>query len=100
MRACAGVVAASSVLFLVVTAHAEGPPLGELDALRLELLVTQRQLIQERAGRVAAESQLEYAAKGRELDAALGAAAARAGVDLREGWRPDVGKRAWLKQAK
>ena len=69
-------------------------------AMMLERLVLQRQVIEERAGRLVAEAELlkrDYAVKGQELDAQMATAAKAAGVDLRDGWRPDLQQKRWVK---
>ena len=69
-------------------------------AMTLERLVLQRQVLEERAGRLAAESDLlkaQFLGKAKELDAAMEQAATAAGVKLQDGWRPDLAGKRWVK---
>ena len=83
-----------SLIWLLALAHAEeAPKLDETVALRLQLLATERALLESQAQRLVDQ----YAAKGRELDAIMEAEAVRAGVKLSDGWRPDLARRVWVK---
>lgn len=71
--------------------------LEEVDALRMQLLVAERRVLEERAGRLQAELRLaeaEYRATAQALDAAIEAAAKKAGVDLSV-YSPDLIGRRW-----
>lgn len=86
------------LLLLAVPAFAqETKPLEELHALRIRVLMLERQVIEAQAGRVQAQAALQYQEKAKALDAAVEAAAKDAGVDLREGWQPDVEAKVWRK---
>ena len=69
----------------------ETKPLSELHALRIKVLILERQVIEAQAARV-------YQEKAKALDAAVEAAAKEAEVDLKEGWQPDVDKKVWRKK--
>ena len=101
---CAAIVGALFVA-LVNAQEATKPPetnhtITPEQAMTLERLVLQRQVLEERAGRLAAESDLlkaQFLGKARELDAAMEQAASAAGVMLQDGWRPDLAGKRWVK---
>ena len=74
------------ILLLAAPAFAaeETKPLSEVHALRIRVLMLERQVMA-----------LQYQAKA--LDAAVEAAAKEADVDLKEGWQPDVDAKVWRK---
>jgi hypothetical protein len=90
---------------------AEAPrPLGELDALRIGKLYAERQVFEQALLKLQAQQESlrvqtqstrrEYEAKNAELQAAIGAAAAGAGLsaaDLAAGWQPAPEERRWIK---
>ena len=75
----------------------ETKPLSELQALRIKVLVLERQMIEAQAARVQAQAALQYQEKARALDAAVEAAAQEAGVALKVGWQPDLDAQVWRK---
>jgi len=86
-------------LLVAVPAFAaeETKPLAEVHALRIRVLMLERQVIEAQAGRVQAQAALQYQEKAKVLDATIEAAAKEADVDLKEGWQPDVDKKVWRK---
>jgi len=76
------------ILLLAAPAFAaeETKPLSEVHALRIRVLMLERQVMA-----------LQYQAKAKALDAAVEAAAKEADVDLKEGWQPDVDAKVWRK---
>ena len=93
-------VAVAVALAVAIVNAADNHALTPEQVAGLERLVLQRQVIEERAGRLVAEAELlkrDYAAKGQELDAVMATAAKAAGVDLRDGWRPDLQQKRWVK---
>jgi len=85
------------LLALPALAAEETKPLAEVHALRIRVLMLERQVIKAQAGRVQAEATLQYQEKAKALDAAVEAAAKESDVDLKEGWQPDVEKKVWRK---
>ena len=87
------------LLLLAVPALAaeETKPLAEVHALRIRVLMLERQVIEAQAGRVQAQAALQYQEKAKALDAAVEAAAKESEVDLKEGWQPDVEAKVWRK---
>ena len=68
----------------------ETKPLSELQALRIKVLVLERQVVEAQSARL-------YQEKALALNAAVEAAAKESEVDLKEGWQPDVDARVWRK---
>lgn len=97
-----GIAVAALGILLATVAWAEdatppAPPLAsELDVARIEVLTLKRQVLEDRTARVVAEAQAAYGALARDLDAAIEAAAARAGVDPKV-YRLDLPSRTWRK---
>jgi len=91
------VIAALLLLAVPTFAAEETKPLSEVHALRIRVLMLERQVIEAQAGRVQAQAALQYQAKAKALDAAVEAAAKEADVDLKEGWQPDVDAKVWRK---
>ena len=99
------VVALALALALAAPAMAQDPAkpatspltLSELDALRIDRLALERELVAERIRRMQAEAK-ELDRRGHELNALVNAAVAeaakRAGVDA-EKCKPDIGTRTW-----
>ena len=86
---------AVAIALMVSLVNAQEPKrLDETVALRLQLLATERALLEERAQRLAEA----YAVKGREADAIMEAEAVRAGLSLQDGWRPDLTTKTWVKR--
>lgn len=76
----------------------ETKPLDEVQALRIRVLMLERQLIQDQVARVQAQGQLQFEAKTREIDQAVLKAAKEAGLEPPEAWWPDVETRQWKKR--
>lgn len=72
-------------------------PLAEVDALKIKVLMLERQLIQEQVSRVQAQAQVQFAEKAKALNAQIEQSAKNAKVDLADGWQPDVEKKQWKK---
>ena len=85
------------LLAVPIFAAEETKPLSEVHALRIRVLMLERQVIEAQAGRVQAQAALQYQEKAKALDAAVEAAAKEADVDLKEGWQPDVDAKVWRK---
>jgi len=92
--------AMAGLLLLAVPTFAaeETKPLTEVHALRIRVLMLERQVIEAQAGRVQAQAALQYQEKAKALDSAIEAAAKEADVDLKEGWQPDVEAKVWRKK--
>lgn len=82
-----------ALLAAIVNAE-EAKTIGEVEALRMKLLMTERALIESQAQRLSDH----FAAKGKELDALIEATAKDAGLALKDGWRPDPDQRRWRKE--
>ena len=83
--------AMAGILLLAAPVFAqETKPLTEVHALRIKVLVLERQVIEAQAARL-------YQEKAKALDAAVEAAAKESEVDLKEGWQPDVDAKVWRK---
>ena len=89
-----------ALLVLATSARAEEKPVDETAVLRLRALDAESKMFEQMAVRLQAEAvlaQMRHAEKRRELDAALVAAGAAAGVDPRQ-WEIDVNARVWRKR--
>ena len=95
------------ILLLAAPALAaeETKPLEEMQALKIRVLILERQMIEQKSARIQAEGNLlllqnqgDYGKKAKELDAAIEAAAKEADVDLKDGWQPDVDAKVWKKK--
>lgn len=73
------------------------PAVSAEDATAMKLLFTERLAIEQKARADRAESQLAYEHKTGELEKLVQEAARRAGIDLKDGWQPDIEKRVWRK---
>lgn len=93
----------AGLLVLIATAAAaedKAPLLAAEDALTIEKLGLELEVMQQRAERLRLEIELlkrDFPGKARERDAAIEAAAAKADVKLSEGWRPVLDERVWRK---
>jgi len=92
------------LLVLPVLAAEETKPLEEVQALKIRVLILERQMIEQKSARIQTEGNLlllqnqgDYGKKAKELDAVIEAAAKEAGLDLKEGWQPDVEAKVWRK---
>lgn len=97
MRRLALILLTIITLAIPAIAAEDTKPLEELPALRIKVLMLERQVIQEQTGRLNAEAQIQYAEKALAFNRAVEAAAKAAGLDLKEGWQPDVDARVWRK---
>ena len=80
----------------------------EATALKIQVADLEQRLIAERAAKLQAEirereaalelHKRDFAGKSSELNALVEAAAKKAGVDLKDGWRPNPIKRVWEQQ--
>jgi hypothetical protein len=89
--------AALCALLLALAAPAfaaDAPPVDELTAAKIKMLMLERELIRARAegGQCAAVG--AYDAKGKAIEAAVSEAAKAVGLDPATSW-PDVEKRTW-----
>jgi len=76
------------------------PALEEMDALKIGKLMAERQAIQNAYDTSVARQELlkrEFADKTTALNVAVDEAAQRGKVVLKDGWKPDVEKRIWVK---
>ncbi len=80
-----------------VLAAEETKPLDEVYALKIKILVLERQVIEAQTGRLQCQAGVQYQEKAKALDAAIEAAGKAAEIDLKDGWQPDVEKRIWKK---
>ena len=85
------------ILATPTLAAEETKTLDEVQALKIKVLILERELIQERLSRVQLQAQGQFQQKGKELDRAIEAAAKEADIDLKEGWQPDMESRTWKK---
>jgi hypothetical protein len=79
---------------------AEAPKLEEIDALRIGKLAAERAALMEAYQRVQLEQverQRLFTEKSAALTTAIAGAAAKAGLDLKDGWRPDPDREVWIK---
>jgi hypothetical protein len=78
----------------------ESPKLDEVEALRIGKLAAERALVMEEFKRgqlEQAERQRVFAEKNAALTNAINEAATKAGLDVKEGWRPDPDRGVWVK---
>ena len=71
--------------------------ISELDALKIKVLFLERQLIEAKVSALQCQAAAQFKEKAKELDTTVEAAAKTAGVDLKDGWQPDVERRVWKK---
>ena len=90
--------AMAGIMLLAPPAFAqEAKPLSEVQALRIKVLLLERQVIEAQVGLVQCRAPIQYQEKAKALDAAVEAAAKESEVDLKDGWQPDVDARVWRK---
>lgn len=78
----------------------EPPALTEVEALRMEVLHHRRQAMEQRLIAIRLEGEAlpaKIADLARQLDAVIEEAAKRAGLSLKDGWRPNPDTRRWQK---